>query len=235
MNDPLILVEDLGLSTANGPVFAGLTFVVPREALSVVVGPSGSGRSALLLAVSGRMRDLTGSVRLAPDTRRTRPRDLRAQTAVARLATLVEPEGQLTVAESMTERALIEGVQVADAEAATAEAEALFEVSFDRGLLVDQLPAYQQALLCVALAMVRPAALIVLDDADRALDLLDQRRLMAALVRLGRSGRAVLASTTERAAVPDEAQLIDLTATPAPAPGAGGATSPVTPPDEENC
>jgi ABC-2 type transport system ATP-binding protein len=217
MSAALILAEGLGLATKTGPVFADLTFTVPRGRLSVVVGPSGSGRSALLLAVSGRMRGLTGSVRLGQHAAGSRSRDLRRRTAIARLANLVGPEGQLTVGESMVERALIDGVQAGDADAAVAEAEAVFDLAFDRDVLVDQLPAYEQSLLAVALAMVRPADLILLDDADASLDVAEQTRLLAALSRLSGTGRTVITTTTEAAAVPADATVIALTL-PAPKP-----------------
>ncbi|WP_375424698.1 ATP-binding cassette domain-containing protein [uncultured Friedmanniella sp.] len=210
MTGALVVAEGLSLATQAGPVFADLTFTVPRSRLSVVVGPSGSGRSALLLALSGRMRGLSGSLRLGQHAATTRPRDLRRRTAIARVATLVGPEGQLTVGESMVERALIDGVQASHADAAVAEAEQVLEVTFDRDVLVDQLPAYERSLLCVALSMVRPADLIVLDDADHSLDLAEQRRLLAALSRLSVTGRTVLTSTTEAAAVPADANVIAL-------------------------
>lgn len=210
MTAALVLAESLGLATKAGPVFADLTFTVPRGRLSVVVGPSGSGRSALLLALTGRMRGLTGTVRLGQHAAASRPQDLRRRTAIARLSTLVGPEGQLTVGESLTERALIDGVQAADADAALAEAEEVFDLTLDRDLLVDQLPAYERSLLSVVLAMVRPADLIVLDDADASLDVAEQTRLLAALTRLSETGRTVITSTTEPATVPPDANVVAL-------------------------
>lgn len=224
MSGPLLVVEQLGLRTKAGAVFADVSFELAPGSLTVVVGPSGSGRSALLLAVTGRMRDLTGSVRLH-DRAGTRPRDLRAVTAVARLSTLVEPEGQLTVGESITERALIDGVEDAEAERAVAEVEELLGVALDRTLLVDQLAAPERTLLCVALALVRPAELVVLDDADRSLDLAAQRRLFDALAALAATGRTLLVSTTEDAAVPPTATLVRL---PSTAPGPAAPAAPRT-------
>jgi ABC-type multidrug transport system ATPase subunit len=166
------------------------------------------------------MRGLTGTVRLGEHAVASRPRDLRRRTAIARLSTLVGPEGQLTVGESMVERALIDGVQAADADAALAEAEQVFDLTFDRDVLVDQLPAYERSLLAVVLAMVRPADLIVLDDADASLDVVEQTRLLAALSRLSATGRTVLTSTTEAAALPPDAHVITLVAPLEPAPAA---------------
>lgn len=218
MSAPLLRVRHLGLATKTGPVFTDVSLTLEPGSLTVVVGPSGAGRSALLLALTGRMRGVTGNVELRGDAR-TRPRDLRAVTAVARLAGLVEPEGQLSVAESVTERALVDGVQVADAEAAVTAAEELLGVRFERRLLVDQLDAFHRTLLGVVLATVRPADLVVLDDADRLLDLADQRRLFDALLRLAAAGRGLLVSTTEVAAVPASAHVVHLprpAAAPAP-------------------
>ena len=204
----LIDVQHLGLASRTGPVFADVTFGIERNSLTVVVGRSGSGRSALLLAACGRMRGLTGTIRL--DSRPVRPRALRAVTSVARLASLVQPEAQLSVGESIVERTLLDGVQSADADRAMAIAEDVLEVTFDRSRLVDQLDAYDRALLCVALATIRPTELVVLDDADRGLDVDDQRRLLAALGRLAGTGPALLASTTQPAAAPASAAVLRL-------------------------
>jgi len=219
---PVLEVERLSLRTPAGPVFTELTFSVPRGGLTAVVGPSGSGRSALLLALGGRMRGLTGSVRLGGRAARSRPADLRARTAVARLATLVEPEGRLTVGESMTERALVDGVQDGDAAAAVARAEGVFGTTLDRGLLVDDLTAYDRALLCVALALVRPSDLVLLDDADRGLDVADQRRLLEALGRLCATGQTLVLSTTELASLPPGAHVVHLRPTPPADPAPAG-------------
>jgi ABC-2 type transport system ATP-binding protein len=227
MSAARIDVQHLGLVTRDGPVFSDVSFEMQPGSLTAVVGRSGSGRSALLLAVCGRMRGLTGAVRLGQQ--RTRSRDLRAATSMARVATLVQPEGQLSVGESVLERTLLDGVQPAVAEQAMAAAEELLGVRFDRDLLVDQLDAYDRALLCVALATIKPADLVVLDDADRALDLDDQRRLLSALSRLAGNGSAVLVSTTEIAAVPHSAAVVHLGPTPRERPAA----TPVPPTPEK--
>ena len=229
---PLLAVEGLGLATPAGPVFTDLSFAVPRGALTAVVGPSGSGRSALLLALGGRMRGVTGTVRLGERAARSRPRDLRAHTAVARLATLVEPEGRLTVGESVTERALVDGVAADAAALAVARAEETVGTTFDRSLLVDDLSAYDRALLCVALALVRPADLVLLDDADRAGDVADQRRLLDALGRLVAAGQTVVVSTTEAASLPPGTVVVPLRPPPAADPAPAGPT-PVTPSAEK--
>lgn len=219
MSTPLLEAQDLRLVTRRGPVLAGLDLVIPRSDLTVVSGPSGSGRSALLLAVCGRLRGVTGNLRLDGSPRPARARDLRARTSLARLGTLVQPEERLTVGESLLERALLDGARPAAALRSLATTEELLGVAFDHRQVVGELDSYRRTLLCVALALVRPADLVVLDDADAELDLTDQRRLFAGLERLATAGPAVLASTTEPAAVPAGATVVVLD--PARGPAAG--------------
>ena len=202
----------LGLVGLEGPVFTDVSLSVPPGRLTVLVGRGGSGRSSLLLALCGRMRGCTGVVR-----RQDRPvltgRDLRAlrrATSVARISTFVVPEARLTVAQSIVERALLDGVRPAAAERAFAAAEDLLEVHLDRNTLTERLTPYEQTVLAVALALVRPAELVVLDDIDADLDTHDQRRLLDALVRVAAAGPAVLVTTTESASVPADAALVTL-------------------------
>ena len=217
MTVPVVRVAGLALEGPEGAVFAPVDAAVWPGMLTAVVGPAGSGRSALLLALTGRMRGCTGTVLLADADRphRADARRLRARSAVARLGELVAPEDRLDVAQSLAERALIDGVRPAAAEQAFAAAEELLEVHLDRRALVEQLGAYERAVLAVALARVRAADLVVLDDADADLDLDDQRRLLAALRRLAGTGPAVLVSTTERAALPAGSRAVTL---PGPTP-----------------
>ncbi|HEY0237803.1 MAG TPA: ATP-binding cassette domain-containing protein [Friedmanniella sp.] len=209
---PVVEARHLTLVGPEGPVFTDVSLAVEAGRLTVVVGPGGSGRSSLLLALCGRMRGCTGAL-LFRGHLVLRGRDLRAlrrRTAVARIAAVVQPEPQLTVAESVVERALLDGVRPATAEQAFAAAEDLLDVRLDRTALVEGLTAYERTALAVALALVRPADLVVLDDLDADLGLADQRRLGDALLRLAEGGPAVLVSTTEPSPVPAGAVLVAL-------------------------
>lgn len=209
---PVVSAQHLGLLGPEGPVFTDVSLAAQSGRLTVLVGPGGSGRSSLLLALCGRMRDCTGLVRWQGRPVRT-GRDLRAlrrATSVARISTLVLPEARLTVAQSVVERALLDGVGPADAERAFAVAEDLLDVHLDRATVTERLTAYERTGLSIALALVRPADLVVLDDLDADLDLTDQRRFADGLVRVASHGPAVLASTTEPASVPTEAVLVTL-------------------------
>ena len=205
-DDGFVVAAGLGLATGHGPVFHNLSFSFSQGALAVISGPSGTGRSALLLAIGGRMRGLTGSLRVAGFDSATHSGRIRETAAIARVSSLVDLEGRLSVADSITERALTDAVPAARGRAAFARAETLLQTTFDRSLLVEDLPALDRTLLAVGLATLRPARLLLLDDADLGLSVADQRELMTALLRVTTTGLTVVATTIETEAVPPGAE-----------------------------
>lgn len=214
MTEPYVFADALGLATSSGPVFANVSFSFEKGSLAVLAGPSGSGRSALLLAIGGRMRGLTGLLGVAGFDGITQTRQIRATASIARAAHLVDLEGQLSVADSITERALTDGLPGRRSLGVFEHAETLMDRTFDRGALVDELSALDRTLLAVALAGMRPAHLLLLDDADLQLDLADSRQVMAALLRLTDTGITVVASTLGTDAVPPAATIVPLVRQP---------------------
>ncbi len=206
----LLQMDQLALTDSRGAVFAPVSFTLEPGALGVVCGPSGSGRSCVLLAASGRMGGLSGAGRLGRFDLIRQAAAVRQRTAVARIADLVDLEPRLTVRESIVERSLTEGVTTRAADASVRATEALLGCTFRRSALVADLPRLDQGRFALALAGVRPADLIVFDDVDHDLDPADQRQLFAALSTVAAEGPAVLGSTTDRASVPDHAVVVTL-------------------------
>lgn len=209
---PVVEAHHLSLVGPEGPVFADVSLAVQPGRATILAGPGGSGRSSLLLALCGRMSGCTGTLRAhgRPVRSRRDLRGLRRATSIARIASFVVPEPRLTVAESVAERALLDGLRPAAAESAFAAAEDLLNLHLDRRALVERLTAYEQAALAVGLALLAPADVVVLDDLDADLDLTAQRRLVGALVRIAAGGPAVLASTTEPRSIHPDAVLVTL-------------------------
>ncbi|HEV7627080.1 MAG TPA: ATP-binding cassette domain-containing protein, partial [Streptomyces sp.] len=59
-----VVAEGFGLDGPRGPVFDGIDLDAPSGSLIAVEGPSGSGRTCLLLALTGRMKATAGHARV---------------------------------------------------------------------------------------------------------------------------------------------------------------------------
>lgn len=201
---PYIQTRDLTLTTREGPVYSGVDLSFRRGRLAAVVGRSGTGRSALLLTLAGRMRGWTGQCRVAGYDAATQTALLRDRSSVARVSDLVDLEPRLTVAESITERALIDAMPLPRAgERFDASCSALGDLDLSRTTLVGDLSSLDRTLLTVALATLRPAELVVLDDAERGLDRAQSDLLMAGLAGLVETGTAVVVSVLDAAVLPE--------------------------------
>ncbi|WP_166029449.1 ABC transporter ATP-binding protein [Streptomyces chilikensis] len=232
---PGVVARGLGVKGPRGWAFRDVTFEAEPGALVAVTGPSGSGRTALLLTLTGRMRPAEGSARVAGLALPKRMAEVRRVTGVAHVPGVTDLDPALTVAEHLRERALVGrryGGPAADVvrgllrspraraagDAARAE-EALRTAGLDPADLpkggrtaVRDLSRAQELRLSVALALLgrpgRPAAVAV-DDADLGLSADEREDAVALLSSLAASGTTVLAAFRE---APPEAGLVVSTA-----------------------
>lgn len=200
---PYLQTRDLALRTRQGPVFEQVDLAFRRDRLAAVVGRSGSGRSALLLTLAGRMRGWTGSVVVAGYDAATQTAALRDRTSLARVSDLVDLEPRLTVAESITERALIDGMALARAGSRFEASCAALGVDVPRRALVGELSALDQTRLAVALATMRPAEVVFLDEATRGLDAEQVAALMGGLAQLVEAGTLVVVAVLDAGVLPE--------------------------------
>jgi len=223
---PVLVATGLGLHTRTGWVFRDVDLALRPGTVTAIVAPGGTGRSALLLALVGRMAVTDGTLAIAGRSAIADPRTARRRTSVARIADLIAPEERLTVAESVTERCLIDGVRTRAGRAAFASACSAMGITVDDSLLVEHLPAVQQTILALALATVRPADVIVLDDTDAGVDADGEREIYRAALALAGTalaggapagtGPAIVTATTRRETLPDSVTVVDLTPRRAP-------------------
>ncbi|GAB3765409.1 ATP-binding cassette domain-containing protein [Microlunatus parietis] len=215
--DAFIDAQLLSLITREGPVFRDLRFRVPQGGLALVAGPSGSGRSALLLTLAGRMRGWTGALRIGGRDAARESRAVRRISSVARIDTMIDLEPQHTVGEAITERALIDDVAPRSAAMIIHRSAREYGLQLDDGALIGRLPALDRAVLTALLATVRAADLVIFDDADRGLDPAEQAELLSVLAGLcslddqGSDFTTVVASTVHADAAPAGTTLIPLT------------------------
>lgn len=184
----MIEATGLGLRTPQGWVYRDVDLTVPAGEVAAVAGPSGSGRTMLLLTLAGRAKPTTGDVRAGAAI--TRPA-IRRQVAVARATGAVDLDDDLTVGDCRRE------AQLLNRDADVAWATGLVELSVDSATVVGDLAADDRTLLAVALAVAgRPGAL-VLDDVDLRTTHAQQQRIWAALATVAETGVSVVASTID--------------------------------------
>ncbi len=208
---PVLVATGLGLLTANGWVFKDIDLTLRPSSVAAIVGPAGTGRSCLLLALSGRMAANTGTLTVAGHAMTDKPAAVRALTSVARISSLIAPEPGLTVRQSIDERCLSDDVDIRVGRLRFGEACAAMRVTFEPTALVGSMVGDQATLLSVALACVRVSALIVLDDLDRGVSTAVQQTMLDALIRLSKTGPTVVLSTTDRIPVMAADVVLDLT------------------------
>ncbi|MGV1004933.1 MAG: ATP-binding cassette domain-containing protein [Candidatus Nanopelagicales bacterium] len=200
---PFIETRELSLVTREGPVYARVELSFGQDRLAAIVERSGTGRSALLLTLAGRMRGWTGMCRVAGLDAAAQHAALRQRTSIARLGELVRLEPRLTVAESITERFLIDGMPWAQEAGDRFDAAcASLQVEFARQALVGELSALDQTRLALALAIVRPAEVVFLDDAYRQLDEEQCTQLGEGLSAIVAAGTLVVVTVLEASKLP---------------------------------
>ncbi|PSR70047.1 ABC transporter ATP-binding protein [Nocardia sp. MDA0666] len=204
-----IIARGITARGARGCAFAGVSVDVAAGQLGVVAGPSGSGRTSLLLALAGRMRLVAGSVavggyRLPADGAR-----VRQLVAVARAEPAVGLDDELRVGDIVTERTMIGGPRIG--RAAIRDALTMLDVDAPTTATVAELPPHEQTLLAVALAAAEQPAAIVVDDVERGCGDTDVERLWDALRILTGLGCTVIATTTiPPPSLDDSVAVIDL-------------------------
>ncbi|WP_406449206.1 ATP-binding cassette domain-containing protein [Streptomyces sp. NBC_00876] len=224
-----VTADGLGLKGPRGWAFRDVTFSAGPGSLVAIEGPSGSGRTCLLLAVTGRMRPTrgeasTGGLRLP-----------RKAAAVRRIAALGPVPGvsdldpALTVAEHLRERALMQRRYDGSlrallrphrerAGAARARIDAALEAAgLDPATLpkaertsVRDLERLEALRLSVALALIGRPRLLAVDDTDLRLSDAERTEAWELLRSLADDGTTVLAVCSQ---APEDAVTVRTGAT----------------------
>jgi len=223
--------EDFGLKGPRGWAFRGVEFTAPPGSLVAVEGPSGSGRTCLLLALTGRMRSTRGHAEVGGERLPGRLAAVRGFSALGPVPGVSELDPSLTVAEHLRERALLRrrfdgslrSLLRPRAERAATARDTIDAALSDAGLDLATLPKAErtsvrdlerlEALrLSVSLALMGRPRLLAVDDTDLKLSATDRALAWELLRTLSAGGTTVLAVCSE---APEDA----LTVRTRPAPG----------------
>ncbi|MFE7135303.1 ATP-binding cassette domain-containing protein [Streptomyces sp. NPDC057638] len=191
-----VIARGFGLKGPRGWAFREVSFQAAPGSLITIEGPSGSGRTCLLLALTGRMRPSEGHAEVGGLALPRRMAAVRRMSALGPVPAVSELDPALTVDEHLRERALLqrrfdgslrELLRPRGERARQARERidtALLTAGLDLGTLpkeartsVRDLERLETLRLSVALALIGRPRLLAVDDAD--LKLSDSERAEA--------------------------------------------------------
>lgn len=208
---PVLEAVGLGLLNKSGWVFQNIDLTLRPTSVAAIVGPSGTGRSSLLLALAGRLRATAGTLTVAGHSYQDKPSTIRQLTAIARVGSMTAPEPAFSVREYVTQRCLLEDVGLPEGRTRFAAACDALQLQLEPSTPVGSLVGDQATLLAVAAACVRVSAVIMLDDLDRGVSGATQQLMLDALLRLAGTGPTIVVTTTDRIPVMEADVVLDLT------------------------
>ena len=205
---PIVVARGIGVHAPGGDVFAGVDLEVQAGSITCVVGPDGSGRSSLLLALAGRMRITDGSAVVAGHRL---PGHERAVRRVAGLG-IVRGVNDLDPALSLDDHVRIENLLAGRRMSRSARRKALDAagVDADPSTRLRDANADDALRTGLALAMLREPLLLLVDDVDHDLTVVQQRSVWRLLDGIADAGTAVVAMVTDAAFVPAAIALVRL-------------------------
>ncbi|MDI3403031.1 ATP-binding cassette domain-containing protein [Streptomyces cavernicola] len=211
-----VTAEDFGLEGPRGWAFRGVRIDAEPGALIAVEGPSGSGRTCLLLALTGRMRPTAGHAAVG---RMRLPKQMSAVRRVSALGPVpgvTDLDPALTVREQIHERALLQrrfGGSLRSLMRPRSERrqsterrveDALAAAGLDLDALskgprtsVRDLERLEALRLSVALALIGEPRLLGVDDVDLKLSDAERAEAWDLLRSVAESGTTVVAVCSE--------------------------------------
>ncbi|MGW7492599.1 ATP-binding cassette domain-containing protein [Streptomyces sp. NPDC054786] len=247
-----VTAAGFGVKGPRGWAFRDIGLTAGPGSLIAVQGPSGSGRTCLLLALTGRMKSAAGTAEVGGLPLPRKRSAVRSVTALAHVPGVAELDPALTVGEHLRERALLQGrfggslrALLRPRHERRAEARALVDTalaaagldpeSLPKGIRtsVRDLERLEALRLSVALALIGGPRLLAVDDTDLKLSDAERAAAWALLRGLAAAGTTVLAVCSEP---PEDAEGVVLVHTggrperesPAGTPGGSPATTDTT-------
>ncbi|WP_369270477.1 ATP-binding cassette domain-containing protein [Streptomyces sp. R11] len=211
-----VTARDLGLEGPRGWTFRGVSFEAEAGSLITIEGPSGTGRTCLLLALTGRMKPTEGSATVDAAVLPKRMAAVRRVSALAHVPGVTDLDPALTVAEHLRERALLQrrfgdslrGLLRPRGERRSEERQRIDAALTTAGLDLDSLPKGSRTAardlermeglrLSVALALIARPRVLGVDDTDLKLSDAERAEVWALLKSIADAGTTVVAVCSE--------------------------------------
>ncbi|MFD3812234.1 hypothetical protein [Rhodococcus sp. NPDC058639] len=194
----LVSARGIELDGPWGHVFGPLDLDIDEGGVCVLAAPAGAARTALMMALCGRMRLTGGSLTVLGYE--NKPRKVFAHSAIACMNELDEVPPSVTVRDLVTEQKRWDSpwyrlVPRVDERGVADMCEEVFgdvELPHLRAF-VDDLPELQQMLLRIAVANTRRPPLLVVGRLDRIADDAERTVLLERLIALGETQSVITA------------------------------------------
>jgi ABC-type cobalamin/Fe3+-siderophores transport system ATPase subunit len=195
---PAVVARSIGLRGPWGPVYGPVDLEIPQGGLSVLICPAGSGRTALLMTIAGRMEPKDGQLSVFGETRAD---DIFALSALAGIDDLDTVPESVTVRDLITEQMRWDApwfhlVHRADGNALEAVCAPVFG-DLPRPPLdeyFEELSELDRLLLRIALANTKRPPLLVVANLDFVTSDVNRDVLIERLIALGRDQTVVTAT-----------------------------------------
>lgn len=188
--------HDLGLRTSQGCPYAGVDLVVRKGALTALRGREGSGKTALLLTLAGRMAPSQGTLIVLGEPMPKRSRRVQRRIGLGLFAGLNDLCGNATV-----ESIVAAELKVFGGRSGASEVEAFLEewgLAETARMNAGDLPRERTVLLGVALGMAGDPEALVVDDVETGLTARQSMRLMGRLATIAHErGIAVIVACVD--------------------------------------
>ncbi|MGJ4074016.1 ATP-binding cassette domain-containing protein [Corynebacterium macclintockiae] len=192
MTSLAVEAQDLELKGDEGQVFGPLSFSIPNQGLTNLLGKGGSGRTALALVLSGRMKPTGGTLNVLGETK---PKQIRSRVAIAGVEQIDLLERSVTVQDILTESLSWSKPWFMPMRKATAEdlQRICSQVYGERDLppldaYISQLDNLDKIMLRISLALSpadnKPVHLLIMDDIEQVHENDERAILLQVLERL---------------------------------------------------
>jgi ABC-type cobalamin/Fe3+-siderophores transport system ATPase subunit len=196
--EPAVAARAITMRGPWGPVYGPIDLDVDAGGVTALIHPAGTGRTALLLTLAGRMRPISGTVTVFG---RSDARKIFAVSALANIDQLDKIAESVTVRDLITEQMRWDAPwyrfigQAAETDLADTCASTFGDVALpDLGAYFDQIGELAQVLLRIALANTGAPPLLVVGDLDGITDDGNRAVVLERLVALGEHQTVITAS-----------------------------------------
>jgi ABC-type cobalamin/Fe3+-siderophores transport system ATPase subunit len=210
----LVSAREIELHGPWGHVFGPLDLDIDEGGVTVIAAQAGAARTALLMALCGRMRLNGGSLRVLGTDRPTR---IFARSAIACMNELDDVRPSVTVRDMVTEQLrwnspwyrMVPRVKESGVRDMCAETFGDVELP-PLNAFVDDLPELQQLLLRIAVANTKRPPLLVVGRTDKIADDAEQAALLERLVALGEHQSVITADVNATGSYAGVRTVVDM-------------------------